>query len=232
MIVSSAIKTIQNTLKLCLLALALAMLIPSGVVAQDLSDENLPDELVEKPEKNRKRKVKPAPEKSVRAETREKKEKAKAKNRAKKKNKKMPLPKEPDKWHFDVQTFYVAKEDEFFKNGYARLNGDWYPVFILRRFKMMSKQYEHYLVIKGRPSKIPKVKGMALVPFGFEVRNEGFEYALPTFASVDRGQKKQDEITFTRMAELKVQEFGFELVKWMEDNSRKTENIVNTWTTN
>jgi hypothetical protein len=64
------------------------------------------------------------------------------------------------------------------------------------------------------------------------VRNDGFEYALPTFASVDRNQKKIDELEFLKLCEFKLKEFGFVVVKWIEDNSKKTENIVNTWVTN
>ncbi len=222
-----------KSVRIAVLGILLAIFaLPIVASAQIAEEEDLPDELVEQPKKARKTKAKSKKETATRAEVRKKKEKAAANGRNKKKNKKMPLPKEIDKWHTDVGTFYVVKEDEFHKHGYARLNGEWYPIFIMRRFKMMSKQYEHYLVIKGRPSKIPKVKGMAIIPFGFEVRNDGFEYALPTFASVDRAQKRQDETEFTKMAEIKVLEFGFELVKWIEDNSRKTENIVNTWSTN
>jgi hypothetical protein len=217
---------------------AATLMISPGLTADGLAqrkstDSNdLPDELVEPSQETRKRKAAASDKKKVsRAEAREKKAAA-AKNGRKKKGKKMPVPKEIDKWHTNVTTFYVIKEDEFHKSGYVRLNGEWVPVFVFRRFKMMSKQYEHFLVVKGRPSKIPKVKGMALIPFGFEVRNEGFEYALPTFASVDRGQKKNDENEFLNLAEAKLKEFGFEVVKWIDDTSKKTENIVNTWSTN
>lgn len=208
------------------------MLVLSGPVGLMAQNTDLPDELIESDEPAKRKKSPPKKDRATRADVRQKKASA-SQNKAKKtKVKKMPLPKEIDKWHVDVSTFYVVKESEFHKSGYARLNGEWVPVFVFRRFKMMAKQYEHYLVIKGRPSKLPKVKGMAINPFGFEVRNEGFEFALPTFASVDRNQKAADEQEFLKMAEAKVLEFGFESVKWIEDTSRKTEDIVNTWTTN
>lgn len=141
-------------------------------------------------------------------------------------------PIEPDQWHTEVSLYNNQKKGDYFYYGYAQAGEEWFPVYIHRYFVMIKKQYEHTLVIKGRPENIPKVKGIRMSPYGLEIKNYGFEFELPTFPSVDRTQKSLDEYEFRRISEEKMMEFGFTKVVWLEDKSQKVKDMAETWRAN
>lgn len=143
-------------------------------------------------------------------------------------NKGVSAPDTVSDWHADAIKFYNVKPVDFLQFGYVKvdLKGEekWVPFFVWRHFKPVRRQYEHVLVIEGRPTKLPQTKGITLNQFGLEVINEGFEYNLPTFPSVDRKQKSLDEVEFVKLAEQRILDFGFISVKWVdriEDESRE-----------
>ena len=141
-------------------------------------------------------------------------------------------PSEPDQWHNEVSLYNNQKKNDYFYYGYAQAGEEWFPVYIHRYFVMIKKQYEHTLVIKGRPENIPKVKGIRMSPYGLEIKNYGFEFDLPTFPSVDRQQKSLDEYEFRRIAEEKLLEFGFTKTIWLEDKTQKVKDMADTWRAN
>ena len=134
-----------------------------------------------------------------------------------------------DVWHENIARFMGATDEEFYRFGYARKGVQWYPIFFLRRFEMIQNQYVHTLTIKGRPEKVPRVKGISMGLYGIEVTNEGFEFQMPTVASVSRSQKKFDDIQALDVATNRLQTFGFEEVRWLKDKKKETRDIANTW---
>lgn len=132
-------------------------------------------------------------------------------------------------WHENIARYMGITDEEFYRFGYVRKGLQWYPVLFLRRFEMIPNQYNHTLVIRGRPDKIPKVKGITLGLYGIEVVNEGFEFQMPTVASVSRSQKKYDDIQALDVASNRLQTFGFDQVVWLRDKKRVTKDIADTW---
>lgn len=132
-------------------------------------------------------------------------------------------------WHENLQRYMGVTDEEFYRNGYARKGVQWYPIFFLRRFKMMQNQYEHTLVVYGRPEKMPRVKGINLGLYGVEVTNEGFDFQMPTVSSVSRSQKKYDDIQALDFATSRLQSFGFEEVLWLKDKKKETKDLADTW---
>lgn len=133
-------------------------------------------------------------------------------------------------WHADLYRYMGVVDEEFYKFGYARKGAQWYPITFIRRFKMMKNQYEHTLIIRGKPEKIPRLKGITIGPYGVEVTNEGFEYQMPTVASVSRQQKSYDEEQSISLVENRLISFGFEEIKWVSDRKRDTKDLADTWT--
>lgn len=134
-----------------------------------------------------------------------------------------------DVWHENIARYMGVTDEEFYRFGYARKGLQWYPILFLRRFEMIPNQYNHTLIIRGRPEKIPKVKGITLGLYGMEVVNEGFEFQMPTVASVSRSQKKYDDIQALDVATNRIQTFGFDQVVWLRDKKRVTKDIADTW---
>jgi hypothetical protein len=132
-------------------------------------------------------------------------------------------------WHENLARYMGVTDEEFYRFGYVRKGVQWYPIFFLRRFKMMQNQYEHTLVIHGKPAKLPKVKGLDIGPYGLEVRNEGFEFQMPTVASVSRSQKQYDDARAIEVATIRMQSFGFDQVVWLKDKKRETKDLSDTW---
>lgn len=138
-------------------------------------------------------------------------------------------PRVPEQWHKEVKEYYNLQEGEFFQYGYAMTQDEWYPIMIYRHFVRIKKQYQHTLIVKGRPNTLPRVKGISLNAYGMEVKDEGFQFILPTFASVDRRQKELDEEEFIKLAESKLKEFGFDKIFWLKDKSEEVKDIADTW---
>lgn len=136
-------------------------------------------------------------------------------------------------WHVDAAKFYNAKAIDFLQFGYVKADieseNKWVPFFVWRHFVPARRQYEHILVIKGRPTKLPQTKGISLNQFGLEVVDEGFEYNLPTFPSVDRKQKTLDEVEFVKLAEQRLLDFGFLDVKWIERIEDESREMAEEW---
>jgi hypothetical protein len=132
-------------------------------------------------------------------------------------------------WHENLARYMGVTDEEFYRFGYVRKGVQWYPIFFLRRFKMMQNQYEHTLVIHGKPAKLPKVKGLNIGPYGLEVMNEGFEFQMPTVASVSRSQKQYDDVRSIEVATVRMQTFGFDQVVWLKDKKRETKDLSDTW---
>ncbi|TNE69171.1 hypothetical protein EP331_14615 [bacterium] len=132
-------------------------------------------------------------------------------------------------WHENLARYMGVNDDEFYRFGYARKGIQWYPVFFLRRFKMMQNQYEHTLIVYGKPQKMPRVKGITLGLYGVEVTNEGFEYQMPTVASVSRSQKQYDDVQSLDLASNRLQTFGFEQVLWLKDKKKETRDLADSW---
>jgi hypothetical protein len=132
-------------------------------------------------------------------------------------------------WHLDVARYEGVRQQEFYRYGYALRGNQWYPVFFLRRFNMMRNQYEHFLVINGRPEKIPRVKGIQSHRHGIVVTNEGFEFQMPTVASVSRQQKTYDEEQALSLAKGRLMTFGFQQVTWVLDRKEETKDLAESW---
>lgn len=132
-------------------------------------------------------------------------------------------------WHENLARYMGVNDEEFYRFGYVRKGVQWYPIFFLRRFKMMQNEYEHTLIIHGKPAKLPKVKGLAIGPYGLEVTNEGFEFQMPTIASVSRSQKQYDDTRAIEVATMRMQTFGFDQVIWLKDKKRETKDLSDTW---
>lgn len=132
-------------------------------------------------------------------------------------------------WHLDVARYEGIKENEFHRYGYAKNGNQWYPVLFVRRFKMMNNQYMHRLIINGRPNKLPRIKGIETHRYGIVVTNEGFEYQMPTVASVSRQQKRYDEEQSLKLAESRLSSFGFEQITWVPDRKKETKDLAETW---
>lgn len=132
-------------------------------------------------------------------------------------------------WHENIARYMGVNDEEFYRFGYVKKGMQWYPIFFLRRFKMMQNEYEHTLIIHGKPAKLPKVKGLNIGPYGLEVTNEGFEFQMPTTASVSRTQKKYDDTRAIEVATMRMQSFGFDQVVWLKDKKRETKDLSDTW---
>lgn len=132
-------------------------------------------------------------------------------------------------WHENLARYMGVNDNEFYRFGYARKGIQWYPIFFLRRFNMMKNQYEHTLIIYGKPEKMPRVKGITLGLYGVEVTNEGFEYQMPTVASVSRSQKQYDDIQSLDLATNRLQTFGFDQALWLKDKKKETRDLADTW---
>lgn len=132
-------------------------------------------------------------------------------------------------WHLDVARYEGVKPEEFYRYGYALRGNQWYPTFFLRRFNMMRNQYEHFLIINGRPEKLPRVKGISSHRYGIVVTNEGFEFQMPTVASVSRQQKTYDEEQALSLAKGRLMSFGFQQVTWVPDRKKETKDLAETW---
>lgn len=141
----------------------------------------------------------------------------------------MIFPENEVPWHDDVRRHLGVNQDEFHRVGFARLNDKWIPVFFLRRFQMMSNNYNHILVIMGRPESIPVTKGMEVGPLGTEVVNEGFEVFMPTIASVSRRQKAVDEKDALDLVTFQLEQYGFRDIIWFADRSRVPGNVASGW---
>jgi type III secretory pathway component EscV len=144
--------------------------------------------------------------------------------------KKNKAPEDASPWHEKVKTYVAAKETEYYRYGYAQLDsGDWIPVFFLRRFKMMQRQYQHILIIQGEPARKPNIKGVEMTTYGMRVENQGFDVEMPKFASVSRNQKKVDEQEAIQLATIQLDLYGFEEVIWLSDKRKDLRDLADTW---
>ncbi|MGM0587785.1 MAG: hypothetical protein ACQETE_05195 [Bacteroidota bacterium] len=147
--------------------------------------------------------------------------------------KKNKAPSEESSWHEKVKSYVAAKESEYYRFGYAQLDsGEWIPVFFIRRFKMMDRQYQHRLVVQGQPSRRPNIKGVRMSNYGMEVENQGFDVEMPKFASVSRKQKSIDEQEAIQLASIQLELYGFEEVIWLTDKRKDLRDLSDTWQTN
>lgn len=138
-------------------------------------------------------------------------------------------PKDPLEWHENVQNYLSVTEEEYYRNGYTRINDKWLPVFMLRRFNMMDKQYNHTLVVKGKPQRMPSIKGIETIPYGLQVQNLGFDVQMPKFPSVSREQKQLDEIEATQLCSIQLGLYGFEETIWLPDKRKEIRDLAETW---
>jgi hypothetical protein len=142
-------------------------------------------------------------------------------------------PSEVSSWHENVKNYVAAKDNEYYRYGYAQLDsGEWIPVFFLRRFKMMQRQYQHKLIVKGQPAREPNIKGVRMSNYGMEVENQGFDVEMPKFASVSRDQKKIDEQEAIQLASIQLDLYGFEEIVWLTDKRKDLRDLSDTWQTN
>ena len=132
-------------------------------------------------------------------------------------------------WHQNLERYMGVRDDDFYRSGYALKDGQWFPVFFLRRFRMMRNQYEHLLVISGRPDRLPRIKGISEGPYGIEISNEGFDYQMPTVASVSRVQKGFDNDQALQLAGARLESFGFEEYIWLRDRKKDTSDLADSW---
>jgi hypothetical protein len=147
--------------------------------------------------------------------------------------KKNKAPSEESSWHEKVKSYVAAKESEYYRFGYAQLDSDeWIPVFFIRRFKMMERQYQHRLIVQGQPSRQPNIKGVRMSTYGMEVENQGFDVEMPKFASVSRKQKSIDEQEAIQLASIQLELYGFEEVIWLTDKRKDLRDLSDTWQTN
>ena len=138
-------------------------------------------------------------------------------------------PEEATEWHKEVRRYVSASEDEYYRFGYAKVDGKWVGTFFIRRFQMMEKQYSHLLIIQGEPGRVPGQKGVTVGPFGMEIRNNGFDIVMPKFPSVSRYQKKIDEQESIQLASMQLELYGFEASVWLEDRRKNFRDLADTW---
>ncbi len=141
----------------------------------------------------------------------------------------MIFPDSPVPWHDEVHA-QLGIGNEFYRMGFARHNDIWIPVFFVRRFMMMRNSYNHILVIKGRPQSIPVTKGISIESYGTLIENEGFELFMPTFASVSRAAKAEDELESLSLATFQLEQYGFNDVVWFRDRSEDPGGVAEGWT--
>jgi len=140
-------------------------------------------------------------------------------------------PTEPSQWHDSVRKHLNVEDDEYIRYGYTRINETWLPIFFLRRFKMMDKQYVHTLIIQGQPKKSPKIKGIKMGKFGMEVSNLGFDVRMPKFPSVSREQKGRDEKEAVQLCTIQLDLYGFDEIEWLPGEEEELRNLADTWNT-
>lgn len=149
-------------------------------------------------------------------------------------------PKTPAPWHQLAQDYMGVQPNEFYLNGYAKINEQWIPVLFVRRFKMMKTQYEHTLLIKGAPRDKPDISGIDIVTivsnpdgqvdsYALRVQNVGFNFEMPVIPSVSRQEKQADEKRAAEIASMQLDFFGFEDYFWLENKSNKLRNVADTW---
>ena len=151
-------------------------------------------------------------------------------------------PREKSKLHELARFHYQAEKHEYYRFGYAKINEQWTSVFLLRRFKMIDRQYQHFLVIQGKPSKESLPKGMDIINLNkvsvdvddqkvtvLQIRNIGFEFEMPRIPSTSREQKEFDENEALQLAGMQIAIIGFEDHIWLPDNRRDLSGIADTW---
>jgi len=145
-------------------------------------------------------------------------------------------------WHELARFNYNAEKHEYYRFGYAQTDRQWVSVFFLRRFKMAERQYNHYLVIQGKPSKETLPSGMKIVELtkrtinaedktatALEIKNEGIGFEMPRVPSVSREEKKFDEQQALQLAGFQLSNMGFEDYYWLPDKRENIGEIAEEW---
>ena len=149
-------------------------------------------------------------------------------------------PEKASEWHQLAQDFLGVQSDDFYINGYAKINEIWIPTLFVRRFQMMKTQYEHILLIKGVPENIPDISGINVETivkkpdgqvdsFALSVKNIGFNFEMPVIPSVSREEKKLDQQRAVELASMQLEFFGFEKFTWIDSKSNQLKNVADTW---
>lgn len=145
----------------------------------------------------------------------------------------MIIPEGEVPWHQTViDELRIEEDEEFYRAGFLKRGDQWIPIFFLRRFEMMHNVYQHYLVIKGEPGRIHLSSGINVEDFGTIISNEGYDFFMPTVASVSRDEKEMDELEALDIATMQLESYGFQYIYWFDIEEERRGTVAEEWQVN